>query len=686
MRTRILFLTSVLCAGALVLLCVFVASEQPAHADQKDCIPDSGAKKLGGRAWNSRIGWITHEFEVNTTSSDKPHCFLGLKKKEGKALPLGEVKGWSWSRFGYLCWGSTCKDYGNNDSKKAPNDTAPKVEIVKSPSESECAALALAQAPKNATLRAALTADCNKNAINRVKGWIKILALAGKTSDNGWVCLSPETWASSGAPTGCDSRSADGNRAVEYGVLYDSVKNEFKGKAWSSSVGWIVFSGSTIAEADSAICTAKANQIIVLDPTKCADPASLESCKATLVALCKEDINNFSFNLGKRTSKWKTSYVGPGIRVTGGNAYSLTGFGTGSENNISTVEYLVFTPGQTTGFQELCRDASAAACKQFSKKIKDDEGGDDDEDKKESKKAKELRRTKKLPTTSSENTDKKNEVKQPALVRKEPVSDTETPTAVLRSSIGSLNIDKLIKKNSANKNAYGTTVLTLDGPGTEITDAFLDGKGCNLTDGVQNCSLFNTVVVIQNKDFHITKPIRFLNVSLARSDKGGVTFVIKGGNLKIDHNLYYESSQIDRLDKLASVSWIVLKKERDTSGASGNILFGDCIPQSIYDTAAQAVGVFFAENAVYTGTGKDMRGRNADGSINEGGGKTSMSCDFASGALPFQLNGMMIAKKFALERVFEGDGSEEINYDGRLLVSTPPGLSDVLKKMPSWSP
>ncbi len=687
MRTRIYFCISVVCAGALLLLFVFVASEQPAQAGEKDCIPDTGAKKLGGRAWNSRIGWITHEFEVNTPSGNKPRCFLSLQKKSGKALPVGEVRGWSWSRFGYICWGATCKEHGNNDSKKAPNDNNPNVEVYKSPSEQECKELAQDQAPKNPILRRELEAECNKTATNKVRGWVKILALHGKTLDNGWVCLSPDTWpATDESPTGCDT-VAGGNRAVEYGVLYDPIKNEFKGKAWSPAVGWIVFSGSTIAEADAAICAAKADQIIIQDPTKCAEPSTLPDCKAGLVTLCKNDINNFSYNLQKKASKWKTSYVGPGIRVTGGNAYSLTGFGRDNENNISTVDYLVFTPGQAIGFQELCRESSAVACKQYSKKIKDDGDDEDDEDEKENKKVRELRRTKKLPVTSSKDTTQKNEIKQPSLKRKEPASDTETPSAVLRSSIGSLDVDKLIKTNSANKNAYGNIVKVLQNSGSEITDAALEGNGCNLdgSTGIQNCQLPNTVVVIQNNDFHITKAMKFLNVGV-NSTKGGVTFVIKGGNLKIDSNLYYDLSQVDRLDKLASVSWIVLKNDSDTIGATGNILFGDCIPQSIYDTAAQAVGIFFAENSIYTGTGKDSRGRNADGSIIDGAGSSTASCDFTAGALPFQVNGMMMARKLVFERVYEGDGSEEISYDGRLLVSVPPGLSDVLKKMPTWSP
>lgn len=668
MRTRILFFAGIICAASLLLLFVLIASEQPARADKSDCIPGNGAKKLGGRAWNSRIGWITHEFEVN--SSDKPRCYLGLQKKEGKALPLGEVRGWSWSRFGYLCWGATCKDYGR--ASKAPNAVNPSVEIVKSPSESECAAQALLQAPKDARLRAELAAECNKQAVNKVNGWIKILALDGKTPDNGWVCLSPDTWSSSGVPTGCDSLT-NGNRAVEYGVLYDPVKNEFKGKAWSSAVGWIVFSGSTIAEADEAICSGKADQVISLDPTKCADPSNLTACKATLVALCKDDINNFSYNLQKRASKWKTSYVGSGIRVSGGNVYSLSGFGSGSENNISTIDYLIFTPGQTSGFQSLCSESNSKACKQFSKKILE---GDDDNDE-ETKKSKEQRRTKKVPSTTS---------KQPNLKRTE-TDDQDTPTAILRSSVGSLDVDKLIKANGANKNAYGNTVKVLQGPDLELTDAILDGgNGCNLdaATGIQNCQLYNTVIVVNGKDFHIRNPMRFLNVSNARSEKGGVTFVVKGGNLIIDDSVYYESSQVDGLEKLASVSWIVLKRSGDTTGATGNIFFGDCMKQGLYEFAAQAVGVFFAENSIFTGTGKERRGRNIDGSIRDGG--SSASCGFTSGPLPLQINGMMIAKRFALERVYEGDGSEEINYDGRLLVSVPPGLSDILKKMPTWSP
>jgi len=96
-----------------------------AQADQSDCIPASGVKKLGGRAWNSRTGWIANDFEVNSVSGPKPHCFLGLQGALNKLLPVGEVKGWSWSRFGYICWGATCKDYAS--ISKGPNGATPKV-------------------------------------------------------------------------------------------------------------------------------------------------------------------------------------------------------------------------------------------------------------------------------------------------------------------------------------------------------------------------------------------------------------------------------------------------------------------------------------------------------------------------------------------------------------------------------
>ncbi len=668
MRTKILFFVSIATLGVLLaVLSVYISTIVVAADD--GCIPGSDAVKLGGKAWNSTIGWIANNFDINLGNT-KRSCGLGLKYVR-KGSPIGEVTGWSWSRFGYICWGKTCKDHASAD--KAPNNREPIVQVYKDPSPAECTTKAAEQAKKNDDLRRELEAECNKTAANKVKGWVKILSLAGKKDDNGWVCLSPDTWvADSDQQTGCDTKEGD-QRKSEYGLFYDPAKNEFKGKAWNATVGWIVFSGSTIAEADRAICESKADGIVALDPLQNRD---------ALITLCIEDINNFSYNRTKQTSRWKTSYVGPGVHVGGGNVYSLSGFGSGSENNVSTVDFLIYTPKKNISWQELCREMSAAACKQFSKKIKEDSSDSDTDEEKESKQLKKQRRTKKIPVTYSDDDTGKREVTQPVLKRPE---GADASSAVLRSSIGSLDIGKLIKRNAANKNSYGNAVKVLESPDAEITDAILDGgNGCNLVGGVQNCNaLANTVIVVNNKNFHITNPMKFLNVADAAIGKGGVTFVVNGGNLKIDASVYYEQSQVNRLEKLPSVAWIVLKKGDDASGVTGNIFFNDCMGQSVNEYAAQAVGVFFAENKTYTGTGKYETTRTAAGAIASNGN----DCSFApSGAMPLQINGMMIAKGFVFERVYEGDGSEEINYDGRLLVSMPPGLSDVMKRMPTWSP
>ena len=320
MRTKILFFISI-ATLSIFLISLALYSGRPVVAEDDGCIPGSDSVKLGGKAWNSTMGWIAQHFDINLGSTRRS-CGLGLKYVR-KGSPLGNVTGWSWSRFGYICWGKTCKDRGGFNN--APDGTTPYVQVYKDPSPTECAAKAREQAKKNDDLRKEIEAECNKTAANKVKGWIKILSLEGKKDDNGWVCLSPDTWlAESGQKTGCDTKEGD-QRKIEYGLLYDPAKNEFKGKAWNATVGWIVFSGSTIAEADRAICESKADGIIALDPTQNRD---------ALIVLCIEDINNFSFNRAKQASRWKTSYVGPGIRVSGGNAYSLSGFGSGSENNV----------------------------------------------------------------------------------------------------------------------------------------------------------------------------------------------------------------------------------------------------------------------------------------------------------------------------------------------------------------
>lgn len=699
-------------------------------ARRGECIPEAGTKRLGGRAWNSSIGWLTQDFDIRFANNQSVHCYLGLKQ-DRQDETLGEVTGWSWSRFGYACWGKTCKTQARKN--KAPDGNDPKVIIEKSPNEQECRARARLQFPDNQMdnvdeLRARLASECFKSAKHVLKGWLYIPALEGKTSDNGWICLSPITWPAAGSTTktGCDTLVGD-NRAIEYGVLFDPLRREFFGSAWSSAVGWIVFSGSTLAEKDREICEGKADRIIRQDATltaqrqaliaqclydigrvsysdtlddslrRCADKVGSDAAKIKERMQCLFDMRNIDYKIADhlaigddypicetkaqgviiadpqrnmehelaqclfdrnnllnalRLSKWKTSYIAPGIAVKGGNVYSETGFG-GTANTVSFVDYLIFTPGSKNNFQELCRESSPELCKQFSKKI-----GSNANDPPEDRERKRLRRAIEMPATQSN-----TESKQPATKK-------ESNQAILKSPIGTINVSKLIARNARNKNVYGNTVKILQGAGTEITDTALDGgNGCNLLSSprMQSCGgLGNTVVVIEDKNFRISEAMRFSNSSWASQESGGTTFVINGGNLLIDQNLLYEQSQVNRLDKLASVAWIVLAKNGDTAGSTGNIIFGDCMKPDL-QLRARASGVFYAEGKIKTGTGN---GKN---------------CIFANGDVPLVVNGIMVAKSFDFARDYEGDGAETIDYDGRLLVSIPPGLSDMVATLPKWT-
>lgn len=699
-------------------------------ARRGECIPQAGMKRLGGRAWNSSIGWLTQDFDIRFSNNQQVHCYLGLKQ-DRQDETLGEITGWSWSRFGYACWGKTCKTQAQKN--KAPDGNEAKVTIEKSPSEQECRDKAKLQFPDDRMdnvdeLRERLAKECFKSAKHVLKGWLYIPALEGKTPDNGWICLSPITWAATGSTskTGCDAL-VGGNRAVEYGVLFDPLRREFFGSAWSSAVGWIVFSGSTLAEKDREICEGKADRIIRQDATlaaqrqaliaqclydigrvsysdtlddslrRCTNTVGSDATKIKERMQCLFDIRNIDYTLADhlavgddypvceaktaaalladptldvehelaqclfdrnnllnalRLSKWKTSYIAPGIAVKGGNVYSETGFG-GTANTVSTVDYLIFTPGAKNNFQELCRESSPKLCKQFSQKI-----GSNPNDPPEESERKRLRRTIEVPATQS-----KSEAKQPKSKKKD-------QQAILKSSIGTLDIEKLITRNNRGKNTYGHTVKILQGSGSELTDATLNGgNGCNLlaSPKMQVCdALGNTVVVSENKDFRISEVMRFSNASWASQDNGGVTFVIKGGNLLVDQNILYEQSQVNRLDKLASVAWIVLAKEGDTTSTTGNIVFGNCMKPNL-ENFARASGVFYAEGKITTGSGNGKE------------------CEFTKGNVPLIVNGIMIAKSFDFARDYEGDGAETIDYDGRLLVSLPPGLADIVATLPKWT-
>ncbi|MFH0854192.1 MAG: hypothetical protein V1891_01740 [bacterium] len=136
----------------------------------------------------------------------------------------------------------------------------------------------------------------------------------------------------------------------------------------------------------------------------------------------------------------------------------------------------------------------------------------------------------------------------------------------------------------------------------------------------------------------IDKELEFSNT--AQGDASGL--IIVEGNLNIFKNTFYDSSGVTRMKDLASVGWLVK---------------GDLV---IAPAVSQVVGAFYVEgeNGISTG---DL-------------------------ATPLTVYGLMIAKKYEFQREYMSinRGAEQVIYDGRTLINTPPGMDDLTKALPLY--
>jgi hypothetical protein len=137
----------------------------------------------------------------------------------------------------------------------------------------------------------------------------------------------------------------------------------------------------------------------------------------------------------------------------------------------------------------------------------------------------------------------------------------------------------------------------------------------------------------------------------ALGSNSGAGLIIVRGNLNITGDIAYQGTTITNLKQLASVGILVLD---DGSGTMGNI--------NIDPAVRSIVGNIYAEGAISTGT--------TGNSLTE---------------KPLTVNGVVVAKKFNLQRQYPGDNStpsEQILYDGRIVANTPPGLNNFAASLP----
>lgn len=138
----------------------------------------------------------------------------------------------------------------------------------------------------------------------------------------------------------------------------------------------------------------------------------------------------------------------------------------------------------------------------------------------------------------------------------------------------------------------------------------------------------------------IDQEITFRNSASSQSNGSGL--IIVEGNLNINANTFYQVASVEKIKQLASVGWMV----------KGNL--------NINGSVTNAVGAYYIEGS--------------------GGVSTGSSGNF------LRLYGLLIAKNYNFQRTYQSiaEGSEQIIYDGRALVNTPPGMRDMTKALPLW--
>jgi hypothetical protein len=155
------------------------------------------------------------------------------------------------------------------------------------------------------------------------------------------------------------------------------------------------------------------------------------------------------------------------------------------------------------------------------------------------------------------------------------------------------------------------------------------------------------IFLVDGRDLHVTGTTTFENG--AGDASGAGLFIVRGGDLFIEHDVQYSETSVTKLDQLASPGWLILK---DDLGRGGNVV--------IQPDVKNIVGAFYAEGAIRTGT--------------TGNAKTERS---------LTVRGMMIAREFHFERAYAGrTAAELITSDGRAVANPPPGFADVASSAP----
>ncbi len=161
----------------------------------------------------------------------------------------------------------------------------------------------------------------------------------------------------------------------------------------------------------------------------------------------------------------------------------------------------------------------------------------------------------------------------------------------------------------------------------------------------------NTRYIIDNGDLTIGSASG--DPGTTRYTRGNTTFVVDG-DLYIVKNITYAQTAVTDFRDLPSVAYIVRGDVHISPGVTE--VAGNFIVLGADGVNCDAVHC----GTIYTGNSEN----------------------------PLVVNGIMMAKKFVFERKYAtvlNQASEQVIYDGRLLINTPPGLQDFAKGLPIWS-
>jgi len=689
--------------ASLAILVSFAFMDE-AHAQGVD---------IGGWAWNNSLGWMSQRDAISDPDSKERKGTFGVvkyNKDQNGNEKLGEdyIEGWSWSSlYGFMCWGNTCENLCTREQKGTPACALSVTEKSNLSGSSD--------PPGTATIPTATitrkTIDVQdvpikgvpqKKKLNVVTGWSKVLTM----KDQGWVSLN-----------GCTSALVLGicPKGKEYGVYFDPDTQEFRGWAWNNSFGWLAFSGKTLYDTPYTFVenTQKKDQRYEVRGTEVITPVGdcpvpLVGGKCLLEAVLKlpnfKLVNGnacltpglcqtvgFSEKLGKST--WRTQYVGPWIQTKGG---------TQEQTNIGTTIFSRkgFDLGQSSGF---------VAEQKFS--------GEYDQEYEEGgiiKKRVGVRGPVPIAVRCDVLTDvegkeicskagKKRSVSEAAIDPREGALLLEFPKKSSKDPQKLVNGLSTLQKKvfttlpvSGKRNVYGYEVVDfsrlLNDAQNQIT-APLGGK-IYLFKGSDD-----------KKELLIGSPTNRGVLTIPNSASGvsaAGTIVSYGADIRIYRPIAYDgTANLKNLKQLASIAWIALQSDKvckDEQGQNrpcgGRIIIDDCIPpQSTVQTySVPLAGLFFAEGEIQTGHGDGKKCLEAFGKdpyktlplVELNLLKKAFKGTFSELDAPITVEGIMVAAKFLLQRVYGGSnqGSELILDTGRAHTNPPPGIEDIIRSLP----